>query len=117
MDAFAVAATVAATLPEVTFRHTFRLSWHFGLFQALMPILGWTGGMFLSSLTGLIDHWIAFGLLSFLGVRMIWLSGNPEDRTEDFDPTRGLSLVAAQAGWIPAAHCRSRIPVLRRPTP
>ena len=41
MDAFAIAVAVGGSLPEVTFRHYFRLSFHFGLFQFLMPIIGW----------------------------------------------------------------------------
>lgn len=93
MDAFAVSAAVAAGLPRLTARHTFRLSWHFGLFQALMPIMGWFGGSLLSSVIGLIGNWVAFGLLSFLGLRMIWESHHPDERAKDFDPTRGWSLV------------------------
>jgi manganese efflux pump family protein len=93
MDAFAVAAAVAAGLPRMTARHTFRLSWHFGLFQALMPIIGWTGGSVLSSFIGVIGNWIAFGLLTFLGIRMIRQSFQTENRSRDYDPTRGWSLV------------------------
>jgi putative Mn2+ efflux pump MntP len=94
MDAFAVSAAVAASLPNMTARHNFRLAWHFGLFQAGMPILGWFGGAALSSIITSVDHWIAFGLLVFLGLRMIWESRHPETRGEDYDPTRGWSLVS-----------------------
>ena len=93
MDAFAVATVVAAGLPRLTKRHIFRLAWHFGLFQALMPIIGWFGGAALSSFMAAIDHWIAFGLLSFLGLRMIWQARRPDERSKDYDPTRGWSLV------------------------
>lgn len=93
MDAFAVAAAVAAGLPRMTARHTFRLSWHFGLFQALMPIIGWSGGTVLSSFIGLLGNWTAFALLTVLGLRMIRQSGRLEDRGHDCDPTRGWSLV------------------------
>ncbi len=93
MDAFAVATAVAAGLPEWTARHTFRLAWHFGLFQAMMPIMGWFGGSALLTLMAGVDHWIAFALLAFLGLRMIWQARHPEDRSQDFDPTRGWSLV------------------------
>ncbi len=44
MDAFAVAITVGISLKTVSARQTFRLSWHFGLFQALMPTIGWALG-------------------------------------------------------------------------
>ena len=93
MDAFAVAAAVAAGLPRLTARHTFRLTWHFGLFQALMTIIGWFGGSVLSSFIGLLGNWIAFGLLTFLGIRMIRQSFQPENRGHDYDPTRGWSLM------------------------
>jgi putative Mn2+ efflux pump MntP len=93
MDAFAVATAVAAGLPEWTARHTFRLAWHFGLFQAMMPIIGWFGGSALLPFMAAVDHWIAFGLLAFLGLRMIWQARHPQDRSQDFDPTRGWSLV------------------------
>lgn len=92
-DAFAVSAAVAAGLPEVTLRHTFRLTWHFGLFQGLMTLLGWFGGEGLSAYTFGMNYWIAAGLLFFLGVKMIYESRRPEERTRDFDPTRGWSLV------------------------
>jgi putative Mn2+ efflux pump MntP len=98
MDAFAVATAVAASLPRLTARHTFRLTWHFGLFQALMPIIGWIGGGLLSSFMAAIDHWIAFGLLVFLGLRMIWQARNPQNRGRAYDPTRGWSLVGLAVG-------------------
>jgi len=41
-----------------------------------------------------VDHWIAFGLLTFLGLRMIWEARHPEDRSQNYDPTRGWSLVS-----------------------
>ena len=94
MDAFAVATAVSATLPNTTARHTFRLAWHFGLFQAGMPIIGWFGGVALSSLISSIDHWLAFLLLVFLGLRMVWKSRHPASRGQEYDPTKGWSLVS-----------------------
>lgn len=94
MDAFAVAAAVAAGLRDLTSRHIFRLIWHFGLFQSLMTIAGWFGGENLSSVIGDLSAWVAFALLFLLGLNMIRQSLNPESRTEGFDPTRGWSLVA-----------------------
>lgn len=94
MDAFAVSTAVAATLSVMTFRHTFRLTWHFGLFQGLMTSIGWYGGEALSLFMAGINHWIAFGLLAFFGIKMIYDSRHPEARAESFDPTRGWSLVA-----------------------
>jgi len=93
MDAFAVAAVVAAGLPLFTRRHTFRLTWHFGLFQSLMTLLGWFGGEALGTFISGINYWLAFILLVGLGLNMIRQSRHPESRVKDYDPTRGWSLV------------------------
>ena len=42
MDAFAVSVATGVKLKQVSARQTFRLSWHFGLFQAMMPVIGWS---------------------------------------------------------------------------
>ena len=94
VDAFAVAVATGVTLKNVNFRQTFRLSWHFGLFQALMPILGWFLGNSINSYIEQIDHWVAFAFLSFVGVKMISESKNHEsDKKKISDPTKGGSLV------------------------
>lgn len=93
MDAFAVATAVAAGLPVLTGRHIFRLSWHFGFFQSMMTVFGWFGGEGLSRVMFGINHWIAFGLLALLGIKMIREATHPEDRAHDYDPTKGWSLV------------------------
>ena len=71
MDAFTVSIAAGVTLRRVSGRQTFRLSWHFGLFQSLMPIVGWGAGLTVQELISAVDHWVAFGLLVFIGGRMI----------------------------------------------
>jgi manganese efflux pump family protein len=93
IDAFAVATAVAAALPEVTVRHRIRLAWHFGLFQALMPLLGWLAGEAVAARLGAVDHWIPFGLLAVLGIRMIRARDEGTGPVCS-DPTRGWSLLA-----------------------
>ena len=93
MDAFAVAAVVAAGLHRLTYRHIFRLAWHFGLFQAGMPVIGWFGGTALSSFMATFAHWLAAGLLAVIGLHMIWESRRPGERARNYDPTKGWSLV------------------------
>jgi putative Mn2+ efflux pump MntP len=93
MDAFSVAAVVAAGLPQLTGRHIFRLAWHFGFFQAAMPVLGWAGGFLISGLLTAFAHWIATGLLTAIGLHMIWGSLKAEAGRKNYDPTRGWSLV------------------------
>lgn len=94
MDAFAVAIATGIRLREVSPRQTFRLAFHFGLFQALMPVAGWTLGLTVREYIEQWDHWLAFGLLLFIGLRMVREALEEEDDTQErCDPTRGLTLV------------------------
>ncbi len=93
MDAFAVALGTGTVLSRLTGRHLFRLGFHFGLFQALMPIIGWLAGQTVVHHIEAWDHWIAFTLLAVIGGRMIHEACSDEEKTDDRDPTRGLSLV------------------------
>jgi putative Mn2+ efflux pump MntP len=93
MDAFAVALGTGAVLSRLTGRHLFRLGFHFGLFQALMPVIGWLAGQTIIQWVSAWDHWIAFSLLAIIGGRMIYEALSDEEKTGDRDPTRGLSLV------------------------
>jgi len=94
MDAFAVSIGVGLTLQQVSPRQTFRLSYHFGLFQALMPIIGWVAGRSLVEWIAPVDHWIAFGLLAAIGGKMIYeaLTARGQESVRK-DPTKGASLV------------------------
>ncbi|NMB75347.1 MAG: manganese efflux pump [Myxococcales bacterium] len=104
-DAFSVGAVVGATACER--RQRFRLSFHFGLFQTLMPLLGALLGRVAVEYLEAYTHWIACGLLSAIGVKMI-IDGLSEkegqeaaEKTRERNPdcvpadrTRGWSLVA-----------------------
>ena len=93
MDAFAVSLAAGASGQAEGSRAAFRLSFHFGLFQFFMPLVGWAiGNSFVSHISS-VDHWIAFGLLAFVGMRMIRSGMNPdEDHLRD-DPSRGFTLI------------------------
>ncbi len=94
MDAFAVAIVAGLTLERLTGRHVFRLAFHFGLFQALMPVLGWLAGRAVYRHIAAVDHWIAFGLLAFVGGRMSWGAWQGEEEKRPVrDPTSGWDLV------------------------
>ncbi|MGI5837154.1 MAG: manganese efflux pump MntP family protein, partial [Chloroflexota bacterium] len=93
MDAFSVAVATGICLGKVTARQAFRLSFHFGFFQFAMPVLGWIAGSLVSEQIRSFDHWLAFGLLAFIGGKMIWEALQPEDGCVKGDPTRGVSLV------------------------
>jgi putative Mn2+ efflux pump MntP len=96
MDAFSVAVAVSARLQPVSPRQMFRLSFHFGLFQGAMPLVGWLGGRTLVSVIGPWDHWVAFVLLAAVGSRALWqaVTEEREENAVASDPTRGASLVA-----------------------
>ncbi len=93
IDAFAVALASGAALPTVSFRHTFRLAWHFGLFQSGMTAIGWLGGLSFRPLIENIDHWLAFGLLAFVGGRMIFEAFQSDNDKHNHDPTKGRTLI------------------------
>ncbi|MUM76741.1 manganese efflux pump [Pseudodesulfovibrio sp. F-1] len=93
MDAFAVAIATGVALKAVSLRQTFRLSWHFGLFQALMPVIGWHLGITVRESIEAYDHWVAFVLLGYIGYKMIREAFDEEEASKG-DPTRGMSLIA-----------------------
>lgn len=93
MDAFAVSLGIGTTRQASLPRPIFRLSFHFGLFQFLMPILGWLAGSTIASLIARFDHWIALGLLAFVGGRMIRSGLDPEAEAYPSDPSRGGTLI------------------------
>lgn len=95
MDAFAVSIATGVRLGYVTGRQTFRMAFHFGLFQCMMPIFGWYAGISAQRYISVFDHWIAFSLLGFIGGKMIWeaLRHGDSKETNAGDPTRGASLI------------------------
>lgn len=94
MDCFAVSLGIGTTRNLLTFRPVFRLSFHFGLFQGMMTFLGWLAGYTIANLIANFDHWIAAGLLAFVGVHMI-IEGFKTSHEEKpkTDPSRGGNLI------------------------
>ncbi len=92
-DAFAVGLAVGTHNP--CRRACFRLCFHFGLFQFMMPVIGWYAGNSIHEQIKDIDHWIAFFLMFIIATRMLQNSLKTEKDNENprSDPTRGLSLV------------------------
>lgn len=72
MDAFAVSVTKGITLKNINFKIAFKISFLFGFFQGIMPLIGWFLGIRFETYIKSIDHWIAFFLLSFIGLKMIF---------------------------------------------
>lgn len=74
MDAFAVSITSGFTIRRLRVNNALKIAVFFGLFQAIMPLLGWLAGLSLRDFISGIDHWVALGLLSFIGCKMIYES-------------------------------------------
>ena len=93
MDAFAVSIASGISMRSVSRRQAFRLAWHFGLFQGIMPVLGWFLGLYVREYTVSFAHWIAFAMLLYIGGNM--LKEAYEQKSEmTCDPTKGKTLVA-----------------------
>lgn len=91
-DAFAVGLAVGTRCSHP--RQIFRLSFHFGFFQFVMPLFGWFLGIQVLSWIERWGPWIAFGLLIAIGVKMAHEGVNPQkEKAECPDPTKGWSLV------------------------
>jgi putative Mn2+ efflux pump MntP len=93
MDALAVSIAACGTGRIDNKRAIFRLSFHFGFFQFLMPIIGWFAGVHLESIIATYDHWIAFFLLQFVALRMITSIQKSQELALDIDPSKGFSLI------------------------
>lgn len=92
-DAFAVSISAGTLKSCENPRAAFRLSFHFGLFQFLMPVIGWYIGFQISDYVTAVDHWIAFGLLSFIGIKMIKESFERNEKDRNFNPSKGSQLI------------------------
>ena len=92
-DAFAISISAGSTGATTEPRAMLRLSFHFGLFQFLMPILGWLAGLSIERYIQSFDHWIAFGLLLWVAVHMIRSAQAGNERAVQQDPSRGMMLV------------------------
>lgn len=86
MDCFTVSVASGIILKQIQWRPMLIMAFFFGAFQAIMPLVGWSCTNALSSLIESFDHWIAFGLLAFLGGKMIWESFKGEAECHHFNP-------------------------------
>ncbi len=94
LDAFSVAVATGSFFGKTTGRQKFRLSFHFGLFQFLMPVVGWYAGLSIVRFIENYDHWTAFVILAFVGGRMIKQGMAKDDEEVTGDITKGFSLLS-----------------------
>lgn len=71
MDAFAVAVCKGLSVKQLKINHVVTVGLYFGIFQALMPLIGYLVGSTFASLITSVDHWFVFILLSLIGANMI----------------------------------------------
>ncbi len=81
MDAFAVAICKGIALKKTTAKDSIVVGAYFGFFQAIMPMLGYLIGKSFQEIIALYDHWIAFALLTVIGINMIReaITGNDDE--------------------------------------
>ena len=84
MDAFAVSVCKGLSMKKINLKNALIIALYFGIFQAVMPIIGYMLGTTFSSFVESVDHWIAFILLSIIGGNMIKEStDNEEEKRND----------------------------------
>jgi len=102
MDCFSVSIVSGVILRRRVSGSILRMTLLFGFFQAAMPLLGWYGTTNFSHYLEAVDHWVAFGLLAFIGGKMIWDSFSDDDQ-QTFNPlSLQTQLVLAVATSIDA---------------
>lgn len=82
MDAFAVSIVSGITIQQLQLKHVLRIALFFGVFQGVMPLLGWGAGHGFRYFLSDIDHWVAFLLLAFIGSKMIYESRGMDEGEE-----------------------------------
>ena len=88
MDAFAVSVGKGLSMKRLAYGQALVIALFFGGFQALMPLLGWFVGAQFEHLVSAIEGWLAFGLLAFIGGKMIWDAFHEEGGGKDADEAR-----------------------------
>ena len=103
MDCFTVSIVSGVIVRRWLWGMILRLAFLFGLFQAMMPFIGWLATTRFSQQLEAIDHWIAFGLLAFIGGKMIKESFDNDEEEKHFNPKRlNTQLLLAVATSIDA---------------
>ncbi len=92
-DCFAVAFSGCIAMKSVSKKQIIVASLSFGIFQALMPLLGWLAGQTVVDYIADYDHWLAFALLAFIGGKMVWESFRKEDEACKTDITKWKTLI------------------------
>ncbi len=96
-DAFAAAIGKGAMLQRPRLLEALRTGLIFGVIEAITPLVGWSLGRVAADYVTAWDHWIAFSILSILGLRMIWLGLRPDEEAVEKPQSHSFILLAATA--------------------
>jgi putative Mn2+ efflux pump MntP len=102
MDAFAVSMAHGMTVQNRRVATGLTMAFSFGAFQAFMPVLGWLAGLSFIELISGFDHWLAFGLLAFIGGRMIYAAKTASKEEKETKLTAPVLLILSVATSIDA---------------
>lgn len=108
MDAFAVSICKGLSMKKLSWKKALTIALYFGIFQALMPLIGFTLGKSFENLVISIDHWIAFALLVFIGANMLKEAFSGEEEKND-DTSIKTMLLLAIATSIDALAVRNNL--------
>jgi manganese efflux pump family protein len=120
-DAFAVAVGQGVAAHARPWRTALAVGLAFGAAQAIAPLLGWALGFWFASLIESFDHWIAFGLLSLIGAKLMWEGSRADPPGTESDPGKErvaggwALLMLAVATSIDAAAAGITLPILGAP--
>lgn len=99
-DSFAVSVSCGLMKQEIRFKQAVPIAFSLAFFQAAFPVIGWFAGNTIQDLIHSVDHWIAFGLLAFIGIKMILEGMRNNGPLQNFNPFRkrviiGLSIATS----------------------
>ena len=112
MDAFAVSICKGLSMKKLEFRKAIVIALYFGIFQAVMPLVGFFLGKGFESFVVSVDHWIAFILLGFIGVNMIKEVFKDDEEVND-DISVKTMLLLGIATSIDALACRNNFCIFK----
>lgn len=87
MDAFSVSVSDGIILGKIRLKNAAKIALFFGIFQFIMPVLGYLAGTTFSGIIEAYDHWVAFALLGIIGAKMIFEAfGDKDEEKEEANP-------------------------------
>lgn len=94
MDAFSVSITNGMNMKRVEFKDAFKIALFYGIFQFIMPVIGFFAAEIFKSYIEAVDHWVAFLLLAFIGIKMII---EAFDKKEEEEKNLSIKVLTLQA--------------------